>query len=346
MKIILTESQLSCIILREQSVEMPSGWKPESEMTNDRNILLFTDSIYGNDENYKRLKSEFLNYFHSGKRDSLNYILSNLSKYPILFQANEMMKPTFKTLYRGIGFGDPEAEGEEAEICSEYMKEMSEPTGGLVAATKYKTTAQDFAAGRGHLDYGQPSRNKCQFVIVYRVTPASIVLDGTIFGSIYGEGEIIIDDTKSTILEVATYDDWDERWNYEGENPTDIIGYRGITSLPHGMHGTWYYQEGDKYRFGDSKYIDPKKWVKKHLHFENPLIIPQSEIDEGEYNEYVSQILIDRLLPNVDVKPRTADDVANDFIDMEYSRMLMKKVKSMGYDGVIYGDQEIVDYRS
>ena len=54
---------------------------------------------------------------------------------------------------------------------------------------------------RGHLE-SSTRRSDYGFMITYSVSSKSIILDTRIFGSIYGEDEIVIDSNKAKIKDI------------------------------------------------------------------------------------------------------------------------------------------------
>ena len=125
----------------------------------------------------------------------------------------------------------------------------------------------------------------------------------------------------------------------EGDSAT-LIGYRSIHSVPKGIYGTWYYIPN----------YDINRWKPKELYFKNLLYIPQSEIDVRGDEDYVMQYLIDKWFPNLELEINVDDDVPYENgdedkrMEMMVSKMIRDNAIKLGYDGIRYGDLEVVDY--
>jgi|WetSurMetagenome_2_1015567.scaffolds.fasta_scaffold32745_4 hypothetical protein len=164
------------------------------------------DFLYINNEDFSKLKNIVDNYLHSGDKKLIPDILNQLKNYPELNKTNEKLKKQHKMLYRGIGGYNEKDEPTEKEIKAAELKSK------YVATTTSKHVAMSFAKMIGHLESGR--RSDWGYIIWYSVTPAAIILDTAIFGSIYGESEVLIDVTKATIREI-------ESIGYKGEEDED-----------------------------------------------------------------------------------------------------------------------------
>ena len=108
-----------------------------------------------------------------------------------------------------------------------------------------------------------------------------------------------------------------------------ITGYRHKTNkIEHGRFGTFYSQQ----TFGI-----PGE-VKKTIHFDNALILPKIRITSQEHA--IDFIFGDRSLERraVDIDPGESGLLYADII-------LLAWAVTHGVDGIVYGDDEFVDYK-
>ena len=68
-----------------------------------------------------------------------------------------------------------------------------------VSTSKYDDSAKNFAMQKGHLMGGR--NNEWGLLLTYKVNPNSILLDTEIFGSIFGEAEVLIDTSKAKLVD-------------------------------------------------------------------------------------------------------------------------------------------------
>jgi hypothetical protein len=158
---------------------------------------MFTDFLYQAKGDWKDLRKLVDDYLHSNNKKLISKILKELDNFPELKQMNDKQKKKLKTVYRGVG-----GEGEYA--TSKDIKSIlaQEKKNKFVATSKFASSAENFAQQKGHLMGGR--NNNWGLLITYKVNSASIILDTEIFGSIFGESEVLIDTMKA---KVHTYEE-------------------------------------------------------------------------------------------------------------------------------------------
>lgn len=163
--------------------------------------MIKTYSAFLNDDNVKTDYVEFIakvdSYLYSNDNKLIDEIMTGIKKYPELVKANEKSKRRIKTVYRGLGFYyENIPKGKDAVLKMEKKNKY-------VATSESRHVAERFAEMRGHLESRR--RSEMGYVIEYVVDRDSIILDATIFGSPYGEGEILIDATKAKVKNIRTH---------------------------------------------------------------------------------------------------------------------------------------------
>jgi len=149
----------------------------------------WTDFLY-QDQDYDEFKKIVETYLYDNNKSLVPKILKQLEKYPELKKTNEQLKKKIKKAFRGIGF-------RERTDLDKEMIFKDEKKRKFVATSLTKRVAIRFAEEKGHLD--RDRKSKIGIIIEYGTNPRSIVLDTRIFGSVYGESEILIDVAKSKI---------------------------------------------------------------------------------------------------------------------------------------------------
>lgn len=149
-------------------------------------------------DEYDELLKIIDRYLYDNDKALIPKIIEELEKYPELVKVNNDSKKELSTVYRGIGLRD-EDEDESGKITKEDIIEQDKKT-KYVATSLSSDAAKNFALLKGHMDRDRNS--KVGYIIEYAVDPNSIVLDTTIFGSVYGESEILIDATKAKVISV------------------------------------------------------------------------------------------------------------------------------------------------
>jgi predicted house-cleaning noncanonical NTP pyrophosphatase (MazG superfamily) len=141
------------------------------------------------DEEYKRLVKLIEEYLSDNRRENIPEILELIDKFPEIKQANENAKTEIEYVYRGYP-DDPDY----------YREDLPD----ILATSKFPSVARNFALQIGHLESEENRRSEVGVIDTYRVTPESIILDTTIFGGIFGEGEVIINPNLAVLEDSQT----------------------------------------------------------------------------------------------------------------------------------------------
>jgi hypothetical protein len=157
-------------------------------------IKIYSSFINDDNEDYAKLQHKVHAYLFDNDRKQIPVIMEEIKKYPELVAANEASKDDISIVYRGVGFWEEDLPIRKSDVIKHDKNEQ------YVAASESKYTATLFAKMMGHMDTQR--RSKIGYVLTYEVSPNSIVLDTGIFGSAYGEDEILIDVTKAQLKEI------------------------------------------------------------------------------------------------------------------------------------------------
>jgi hypothetical protein len=159
----------------------------------------WTEFLFLDNESFGELKKIVDDYLHGGNKKLIPDILAKLKEFPELYKTNEKLKKSHSIVYRGVGgYG---GEDEKNEPSKKQVIDADKKA-RYVATSVSKYTAEKFAKMIGHLESGR--RSDWGYVLAYKVNPSAIVLDTQIFGSIYGEDEILIDVTKAQLEDVRS----------------------------------------------------------------------------------------------------------------------------------------------
>lgn len=159
------------------------------------------DFKYASKSTYKELDKLVDNYLFNNDKSIIQDILNRMKEFPELIKINEAAKLKIKEVYRGIQ--------EQEEYGSNVQKYINEDKRQkFIATSDTISAAKNFAQAKGHLD--SVANSNAGVIITYKVDRHSIVLDTSIFGSAFGESEILIDATKASIKdsEFESYRDW------------------------------------------------------------------------------------------------------------------------------------------
>jgi len=152
----------------------------------------FTDFLYQAKGDWQELRNMVDDYLHRNNKNLIPKIIAKLDEFDELKLANDNQKKKLKYLYRGVG---GEGEYQSKKAIDKILKE--EKKRKIVSTSKFKDSAENFAMHKGHL---MGSRNNdWGLLITYKVNPNSIILDTEIFGSIFGESEVLIDTSKAKV---------------------------------------------------------------------------------------------------------------------------------------------------
>jgi len=172
-----------------------------------RRVKELTQYMSGASAEYQSLVVKVNKYLHGNQKSLIPEILEEMKQFPDLVEANEDMKKSIKTVYRGIP--DVREEDQGGELTEAEVLEKDKEA-KFVATSMTSWSARNFAMQKGHLE--AEARSAGGWIIEYTTPEESIVLDTQIFGSIFGEAEVLIDVTKVSDAQVEYYD-----WESEKE---------------------------------------------------------------------------------------------------------------------------------
>jgi len=158
------------------------------------------DFKYATKETYKALDKLVDKYLFSNDKKIIQEIMTRMQEFPELVKINDAHKRKIKTVFRGIPVQE-----ENSFNTSKYIEQDKRTR--FVATSESHHAAENFAKAKGHLD--SVANSSGGVIIVYNVNSDSILLDTSIFGSAFGEAEILIDATKAKVQE-AEYYDWEQ----------------------------------------------------------------------------------------------------------------------------------------
>ena len=150
---------------------------------NGSQLKQYFELAFGGSE-YANLMSDISNYLHNNSKDLIPKILKAIQSFPKIMDIMEQRKKTINTLYRGFPY-DP-------TYTNDYP---------MVATSASKSVAKRFALGIGHLESEDSRRYDEGVIVTYAPEPDDIILDLTIFGSIFGESEILIKSSTKIVNE-------------------------------------------------------------------------------------------------------------------------------------------------
>lgn len=158
------------------------------------------DFKYATNADYKALDKLVDTYLFNNDKKVIQEILTRMKQFPELVNINNSLKQKTKRVYRGI----PEQEHFGSDI-NKYINEDKRTK--IVATSTSAYAAKNFAKAKGHLD--SVPNSKAGVIIVYKTKPSDIILHTSIFGSAFGESEILIDASKATV-ENTEFEYWDD----------------------------------------------------------------------------------------------------------------------------------------
>lgn len=142
---------------------------------------------------YQELVTDITNYLHNNNKELIPKIVAGIQEFPEIAELNEKAKQGIERVYRGVG-GEPSV----TRILQQDRATR------FVATSTSHSVAENFALQRGHLEDRRTRRVEDAVIITYAVGPESILFDTTIFGGLFGEGEVLIDVTKAAVEETET----------------------------------------------------------------------------------------------------------------------------------------------
>jgi hypothetical protein len=164
---------------------------------------LWQTFLYTQNPEYIKLEKLVDDYLYSNDKQALNKVITLLPKFPELTKATQKNAEHLKVAYRGIPLHE--------DLTEEEIKKQ-EPK--YAACSWSERVAERFAQERGHMER-QPRADK-GVILTYRVPKDAAILDTEVFGSVFGESEVIIDTTKAKLqnIDIHYWDtssqDWEE----------------------------------------------------------------------------------------------------------------------------------------
>jgi hypothetical protein len=154
----------------------------------------WAEFLYQAKGDWKELRDMVDKYLHNNDKKLIPKILKLLATFDELTKANEKQKKKLKVVYRGVG-----GEGEYSTKKDVDFILKQEKKNKFVATSKFQDSAKNFAQRKGHLMGGR--NNAWGLLLTYKVNPNAIILDTEIFGSIFGESEVLIDASKAKLAD-------------------------------------------------------------------------------------------------------------------------------------------------
>lgn len=145
------------------------------------------------DPKYIKVVDMVNHFLYSNDKKQVDEILKLIDQIPVLKRANDKLKLKIKKVYRGVG-----AHGANEEEVIEHDKKQQ-----FVSTSESRGVAENFALGIGHLESREARRNEDACVIAYETNKDSILFGAEIFGSAFGEREVIIDAKKAKVIGVS-----------------------------------------------------------------------------------------------------------------------------------------------
>jgi hypothetical protein len=160
-----------------------------------KNYLKFK---YSDNKDFDKLIDIVENYLYNNNKKLIPEIMELVNKLEDVRKMNDKSKKNIKKVYRGLGFREEELEVKRSKL-EDYILEQ-EKRNKYVATSKGEYSAKNFAYMKGHLSSDRIS--DIGYILEYEVSPDSILLDTEIFGSIFGESEVLIDVTKAKLKNI------------------------------------------------------------------------------------------------------------------------------------------------
>lgn len=168
--------------------------KRSKEGKYEGDIRDFVKFNYEKDPNFKKIMLLANAMLYDNKKENIDEILTLLKTLPLLEAANKKLAKEIKQVYRGVSVMSDDRALTKKEVIEHDKKQK------FVSTSSSTRSASNFALGKGHLDAQR--RSKYGYLVTYNVDEKSIILCMEIFGSVYGEREILIDAKKATIEKI------------------------------------------------------------------------------------------------------------------------------------------------
>ena len=138
-------------------------------------------------EDYKTLINLVQDYLSTNEKSAIPKIIDLIHKFPKIREANDNAKETITKVYRGY----PKSDGDKSTM------QQSD----FIATSKYMSVAKRFALQIGHLEDSSSRRSDTGIIDTYDIVASDVLIDMTIFGGIFGEGEVIIRNNPKKIVD-------------------------------------------------------------------------------------------------------------------------------------------------
>lgn len=177
-----------------------------------------------NGPDFEELTKNLTDYMRTNSAASMLKVLELMKKFPGLIDENNEKKKHIKEVYRGVNL-DTDDDDHEYEEDTNDFDEDEEDSGRerfplrddlddktkkriikkdrareYVATSEWKNAAKNFALQKGHMTADRG--NKAGAVIAYDVAPKDIILVVDIFGSKWGESEVIINPRTAKVAKI------------------------------------------------------------------------------------------------------------------------------------------------
>lgn len=161
------------------------------------NIEKLIKFYYEDSNEFKSLMSDVDKFQFDNNKSLFVSIINQLSNFPEIVDYHNQLKQKTKIVYRGI----PITEDDNTKLSKNEIMQQ-EKSKLFVSTSKYIHVALNFAYSKGHLENVKRTSG---YIIEYSVDQDSILLDFDLFGSAFGEDEILIDPKKAKIKSIKKY---------------------------------------------------------------------------------------------------------------------------------------------
>jgi hypothetical protein len=164
----------------------------DSVSISNKTYQIYSDFLFRESKDWSKLKKTVEDYLLNNNKKLIPSIIEELNKFPELNKINNKLIKKTKEVYRGVGGNGLK----EKDVIKQEKKNK------YVATSLSKYAAKNFAYGIGHLEKQDQRRNKDSYIITYQTNPNNIILDTRIFGSVFGENEVLINTSKAKIKNI------------------------------------------------------------------------------------------------------------------------------------------------
>lgn len=142
-------------------------------------------------EKFEELKKAMSDFLHSNMKELLPKIMQLINEIPEIKMVNDEKKNSITKVYRGIAL-------DEHDSIKKIIEQDKNTK--YISTSKFEHVARRFALRIGHLESEDNRRSEEGIILTYEVTPNSILFDTKILGGIFNESEIVIDASKSKVI--------------------------------------------------------------------------------------------------------------------------------------------------